>query len=143
MSELARNIASRLRQYIGDRRRAERFRVSLPVEISILQEHNSSIRRLHSTKSQTVDVSTTGLGLMVPVIRLGDQYLAGENRKLVLKLQTPKGLLDLHVTPVRYERLEEPEQGYIIGVSITAMTDEDRELYKEYLSSLPRHRSPS
>jgi hypothetical protein len=88
-------------------------------------------------------VSTTGLALIVPVIRLGDQYLAGENRKLVLKLQTPKGLLDLHVTPVRYERLEEPEQGYIIGVTITAMIDEDRELYNDYISSLPRHRSLS
>lgn len=134
MSELARNIASRLRHYIGDRRRAERCLANLPVEVFLLNGPSRS----QATHGHTVDISTTGLGVIVPAIRIGDHYLAGENQKLLLKIQLPERLVEINVTPVRYERLDETEseRGYLIGVSITSMSGEDRQSYDDYVASL-------
>jgi hypothetical protein len=138
MSELARNFASRLRHFISDRRRAERLKANFPVEVSILDEHNRPLRRGQSTHGHTLDISATGLALIVPVIRISDHYLAGEDRRLLLKLESPTGPIGIQVTPVRYERLDESESelGYLIGVSITSMSDEDKERYEKLLSDI-------
>ena len=139
MSELARNIASRLRHYIGDRRRAERCNVNLPVEVALLEEsYQHAPHRGQSTHGHTVDISATGLAVIVPVIRIGDHYLAGENRSLLLDVTLPDGTLEIQVTPVRYERLDETEaeHGYLIGVSIDSMSDQDRERFDEFVGSL-------
>ena len=134
MSELARNIASRLRHYIGDRRRAERCPANLPVEVFLL---NAS-HRSEAIQGHTVDISTTGVAIIVPAIRIGDHYLAGENQKLLLKVRLSESLVEIHVKPVRYERLDESESelGYLIGTSITSMSDDDRQLYNDHISSL-------
>jgi hypothetical protein len=139
MSELARSIASRLRQFIGDRRHAERVRVNLPVEVSLVPEsRHDPLRRPQSIGGHTLDLSSTGLAVIVPQIRLADHYLAGETRSLLLKLESPVGRLEIQATPVRYERLEEEdsEHGYVIGVTITSMSEDDRGRYNEYVSSL-------
>jgi len=139
MSELARTIASRLRHLIGDRRRAERCKANLQVEITLLEEtHDHTLRRGQSTRAHTLDISATGLALVVPVIRIGDHYLAGENRRLVLDVSLPDGPIEIEVAPVRYERLDEDasEIGYLIGVSIIAVSDQHRTQYDKFLSGL-------
>jgi hypothetical protein len=44
----------------------------------------------------------------------------------------------MQVTPVRYERLDEHanETGYLIGVKVTTMQEEDRARFAEYVASL-------
>ena len=86
----------------------------------------------------TVDLSAKGLALIVPAITLGDHHLVGENRSLSLQLEVPNGPVVMQVTPVRYERLEEQgtETGYLIGVKITGMPEEDRARFAEYVDSL-------
>ena len=137
MPELTRTILGRLRNFIRDRRRAERLQVSLPFTISLVDERSS--RRPQSTGGHTADVSTSGLALVLSVIRIGDHYLAGgENRRLRIKLELPVGPVDIQATSVRYESLDEEnsETGYLIGVSITEMSEADRARYDEYVSSL-------
>ena len=75
---------------------------------------------------------------MVPAIRIGEHYLAGENCRLVIKLELPAGPVEIQATPVRYERFDEDESdmGYLIGVSITEMSETDRGRYNEYIASL-------
>jgi len=75
---------------------------------------------------------------MLSVIRIGEHYLAGENRRLRIKLELPGGPVEIQATSVRYERLDEEnsETGYLIGVSITEMSESDRARYDEYISSL-------
>lgn len=139
MSELARSIASRLRQFIGDRRHAERRSVNLPVEVSLLsQGANKNSRRPQSIGGHTLDISASGLSVIVPAIRIGDLYLAGENRSLLIRLESPVGPLEIQGTPVRYERLDDDrsERGYLIGITITSMSDDDRARYNEYLGTL-------
>src|SRR6267142_1080295 len=92
MPELARNIVARLRKYISNRRRAERFRVRLPCSISLLEDRpGRDSRRPRSVDGHTLDISSSGLALIVSAIRIGDQYLAGENRHLLINLELPAG----------------------------------------------------
>jgi hypothetical protein len=77
----------------------------------------------------TLDVSATGLALVVPAIRIGEHYLAGADRKLHIKLELPSGPVEMKVTTVRYESLED-ESGYLIGARILEMSDADKVSYE-------------
>ncbi len=140
MSELPRRIVSRLRRYIGNRRRTKRARVRLTFTLSLSDPRTTSngSRRLPSIQGHTQDVSTTGVALIVPAIRIGEHYLVGDERSLHLSLELPDGPVELTVVPVRYESLEEDaeETGYIIGARVTEMTAQDRERFNKYIGTL-------
>ena len=136
MPELMRTIASRLREIVGNRRRAQRFKACLPVAVSLLD----SRPRAHPSalEGETLDVSSSGLALVLPAVRIGDRYLTGDSHPLRVTLKLPEATINLNATPVRYEQLERDGEkiGYLVGVQITEMTDQDRPLFDEYLATL-------
>jgi len=146
MSELPRRIVSRLRHFIGNRRRCKRVRVRLSFRLSLADPRVSSngARRLPTLDGHTLDVSTTGLALIVPAIRIGEHYLAGSDRRLHLKLELPHGPVEMRVASVRYESLDESpdETGYLIGARIIEMDDADRANFDRYLGKLMRGAPP-
>jgi PilZ domain-containing protein len=146
MSELPRRIVSRLRHFIGNRRRCKRVRVRLSFRLSLADPRVSSngARRLPTLDGHTLDVSTTGLALIVPAIRIGEHYLAGSDRRLHLKLELPHGPVEMRVASVRYESLDESpdETGYLIGARIIEMDDADRANFDGYLGKLMRGAPP-
>ena len=83
----------------------------------------------------TLDISSTGLALVVPAIRIGEHYLAGADRKLHIKLELPSGAVEMKVATVRYESLED-ESGYLIGARILEMSDADKISFEKYVVSL-------
>jgi hypothetical protein len=125
-----------LREYAGDRRDSRR-RVRLPFTLSLHERGKSANGRrpLPTLNGFTQDISTTGLGLIVPAIRIGGHYLAGGDRALEVELELPAGPIHLRVTPIRYEPVDEDrmEEGYKIGVKIADMSAADRESLKTYL----------
>lgn len=141
MADLARRIVSRLRHIIGNRRYAQRVPVRLPFTVSLdsYSSPNGS-RRLPSITGHTMDISKTGLGLVVPAIRIGGHYLAGGNRRLRVSLDLPDGPIQMHVASVRYESLDEheTESGYLIGVRINEMNEDDRAKYFKYVRRVLR-----
>jgi len=86
----------------------------------------------------TLDVSTTGLALIVPAIRIAEHYLAGTDRKLYMKLELPTGSIEMKVAPVRYESLED-DSGYLIGARIVEMNDTDRVSFEKYVENVLKH----
>lgn len=140
MPERARRIASRLRQFIGDRRHAKRREARLPITVSLAASRISQngFRRTASLDGHTVDISATGLSFVVPAIRIGEHYLTGEDRRLLLKISLPDGPIDMQVTPVRYESLDEheAEKGYVVGVLIKEMSEEHRADFDCYVKKL-------
>src|SRR5258705_8940285 len=125
MSELPRRIVSRLRRFIGNRRRCRRVstRLTFTLSLSDPRVNTNGTRRLPSLSGHTLDVSTTGLALVVPAIRIGEHYLAGADRRLKLKLDLPAGPVEMKLSTVRYESLDESEEesGYLIGARIIEM----------------------
>ena len=134
MSELPRRIVSHLRRFIGDRRHCKRVRARLKFTLSLSDPRASSngARRLPTLDGHTLDVSSTGLALIVPAIRIGEHYLAGADRKLYVKLELPSGAVEMKVAPVRYESFE--ESGYLIGARILEMSDADRVSFEKYVA---------
>jgi PilZ domain len=135
MSELPRRIVSHLRRFIGNRRRSKRVRARLNFTLSLSDPkvNTNGARRLPTLDGHTLDVSITGLALVVPAIRIGEHYLAGSDRRLYIKLELPNGPVEMKVTTVRYESLED-ESGYLIGARIIEMSDSDRVSFEKYVS---------
>jgi len=140
MSELPRRIVSHLRRFIGNRRRCKRVRTRLTFTLSISDPrvNSNGARRLPTLDGHTLDVSTTGLALVVPAIRIGEHYLAGADRKLHIKLELPNGPVEMKVATVRYESLEDSDEetGYLIGARILEMSDRDRASFEKYLAKV-------
>ena len=142
MAEFTRAVVSRMRQYVGNRRRARRYEVRLPFKLSLLSvsKNLNGMRRVSVMNGHTLDVSAHGLALIVPKITLDEHHLVGENRSFNISLELPDGAIDLKATPVRYERLEEDtnDTGYLIAVKITSMMDGDRERWNNFLASVSK-----
>jgi hypothetical protein len=140
MSELPRRIVSSLRRFIGNRRHSKRVRARLSFTLSLSDQrvNSNGSRRLPRLNGHTLDVSLTGLALIVPAIRIGEHYLAGDERKLHVKLELPTGPVEMKVATVRYESLEESreESGYLIGARIVDVSDHDRATYESYVGKL-------
>lgn len=138
--ELARSIASRLRQYAGDRRHARRVKARLDFTLSLVGPALSSngTKRVISIKGHTFDLSATGIALIVPSIIVNEHHLVGENRNMFVKLELPDGPLEVNVTPIRYERLDEhpTETGYLIGVKLGKVEASEKSRFESYVSKL-------
>jgi PilZ domain len=143
MSELPRRIVSSLRRFVGNRRRCKRVRASLPFTLSLSDSRVSSngARRLPRLNGQTLDISTTGLALVVPAIRIGEHYLAGADRKLHIKLELPSGPVEMKVATVRYESLEDSKDlsGYLIGARIVEISETERATFEKYVAQVIAH----
>lgn len=143
MPELIRSIAGRLREFVGNRRRAPRYVTHLEVGLALhVSLPGADARQKESQPVKlagyTRDISASGLALIVPTIRVGGQYVTGENRRLRIMLKLPAGSIEIHATPVRYSPLDEEgsDTGYLVGVQIVSMSDEDRALFNAYLDKM-------
>lgn len=140
MSELPRRIVSRLRRFIGNRRGHKRVQTRLNFTLSLADPrvNSNGARRLPTLNGHTLDVSSTGLALIVPAIRIGEHYLAGSDRRLHLKLELPTGAVEMKLSTVRYESLDESQEetGYMIGARIIEMADSDRASFEAYVAKL-------
>jgi len=144
MPELIRSIAGRLREFVGNRRVAPRYVTHLEVGLALnvtlpgaggRKDESQPVRLAGYTR----DVSASGLALIVPSIRVGGQYLTGENRRLRIMLKLPTGPVEIHATPVRYSPIDDDDgvdTGYLVGVQIVSMSDEDRALFNAYLEKM-------
>ena len=138
MPERLRTIASRLREFVGNRRRAPRRKVRLAVFVSLL-DATPGEPPAGGVAGHTRDASESGLAVVLPVIRLGGRYLVGDGVTLRLTLQLGERSARLYGTPVRYERLEadqdgETDPGFLVGIRLHE--DGDRALLAEYLKGL-------
>jgi PilZ domain len=143
MPELIRSIAGRLREFVGNRRVAPRYVTHLEVGLAL----NVTLPGADASKKDTQplrlagytrDISASGLALIVPSIRVGGQYVTGENRLLRIMLKLPTGPIEIHATPVRYSPLDDDaaDTGYLVGVQIVSMSDEDRARFTAYLEQM-------
>lgn len=138
MPELIRTIASRLRELVGNRRRAPRRRVRLAVFVSLLDPAPGA-PPAGGVAGHTRDASESGLGVVLPAIHLGGRYLVGEGVTLRLTLKLGDQSARLYGTPVRYERLDEgpdgqTNPGFLLGIRLHE--DGDRSMLIDYLKSL-------
>jgi hypothetical protein len=138
MPELLRSITNRLRVFVGNRRRAPRHNVRLPVFVSLL-DAAAGAPPAAGVAGYTRDVSEGGLAVLLPGIRVGERYLVGDAVTLRLTLKLPTASARLYGTPVRYERLDEegqPDSVFLVGIRLDQSGD--RAIVSDYLKSLKK-----
>jgi len=115
-----------------------RTRLRFTLSLSDPRVNSNGARRLPTLNGHTLDISATGVALIVPAIRIGEHYLAGSDRRLHLKLELPDGPVEMKLATVRYESLDESQEetGYLIGGRIIEMADEDRATFDGYVAKL-------
>ncbi|HXM35344.1 MAG TPA: PilZ domain-containing protein [Pyrinomonadaceae bacterium] len=140
MPELVRSITARIRQFIRDRRCGKRYAVRLSCQVEFAKANVKTNGRhpAPSIEGHTRDISSDGVALILPAIRIGDRYLAGENHALLVRLRLPSQTVEMHTVAVRYDTFTDGDEGtgYIIGTRITKLGQEDRAQYVEYLAQL-------
>ncbi|HEX8774507.1 MAG TPA: PilZ domain-containing protein [Pyrinomonadaceae bacterium] len=111
-----------------------RGKASVPFRLSLPGSSGDAATLMGHTR----DMRATGLSLIVPDIRLGEEEITVEDRALSVVLELPSGTVEMEVTPVRHERLdaEAAEQGFLIGVRITEISDSDCVRFVKYLRAL-------
>jgi len=142
MAEFTRAVVSRMRQYVGDRRRSKRYDARLPFKLSLVSvsKNLNGMRRVSVMDGHTLDLSANGLALIVPKITLDEHHLVGENRSFNLTLELPDGPIELQASPVRYERLDEEgnETGYLIAVKLMNLGDSERARWTEFVAEVAK-----
>ncbi|HKS30149.1 MAG TPA: PilZ domain-containing protein [Pyrinomonadaceae bacterium] len=138
MAELIRSIASRFREYLGNRRRAPRRKLRLSVRVSPVKAARParvSTADGDALYGYTRDISASGLALILPSIRINNIYLMGEDRTLELLIEDESEPIVIYGVAARYEKLEEgkADKGYLVGVRITETSPEDRARYTALL----------
>ena len=135
MPDRLRYITSRLRDFVGNRRRAPRYRVSLPVYVSLLDAAPGAPPQA-GVAGQTRDLSDGGLALLLPAVRIGGRYLVGDGAKLRITLDLGGASARLYGEPVRYEPIEgaPPEARFLVGVRLDETGD--RAALSDYLKTL-------
>jgi hypothetical protein len=145
MADLIHSVTSRLRKYVGDRRRAlrrvARFEAHLPFTVSLLSTEDEPTENFHnmpSLEGQTRDISERGLTLLLPSPRIRSVYLTVSDIYLGISLELPTGPVGMITTPARFEQLSSKEAGfgYLLGVRIIKMEEGEQHRYMEYLNSL-------
>lgn len=140
MSERLRSAFVRWREYVGNRRRAARHEMRLPVRINITPDSLGEPRA--SVTGCTQDISLHGVALVLGAIRIGTTYLTSEGLTLRLAIELPDGAtLECLATPVRYHKLEttrDADMNYLIGVRITQIADAEQQRLEKLLVSHER-----
>jgi len=135
MSEMLRRFVGRLRVFVGDRHRAPRYKARFRVTVRFRDDWSKAVRGANASQhtaqieGYTRDISSGGLALILPTIRIGTHYLTGDNVILLISIELPDEVVELQAAPVRYDPLElekEGEKGYLLGVKIIEMSDEAR-----------------
>lgn len=121
-----------------ERRLKPRFNAELPCDLAPggAQLLNPDDR----LECRTRDLSETGVGVVAGSIYVGYTCVVDEGRALHVRLALPAGEIEMEATSAHYLRLDTgaDEPVYLIGVRINSMSEEDRNLYNDYLDELSK-----
>jgi hypothetical protein len=136
---MIRSIITKITGLIAERSHASRKRYAAPVKIwfeplNVKGIHTSSADGIY-VSGETVDMSITGLGFMVSMIRVKENYLVGQERVLNVEIDLPRDKVKMQVIGRRYERegIHESLERYLVGAEIVNISEADREAYEHFL----------
>ncbi|HEV7859510.1 MAG TPA: hypothetical protein VGO91_12895 [Pyrinomonadaceae bacterium] len=122
------------------RRRAPRYKASLPAQVSLTEvdRASSGVRYSQEIQGHTREISAMGLSVVLRDVDGLVQRLDGSGRRLRIRLVLPAGPIYLHIAPVYREQLDEkkPQAGWVIAGPITKMEGADRARLVAYLGTL-------
>jgi len=145
MLALINSFAGRLREFVGDRRRAYRRNARVNARLSYtlvlldtMEQSAQEVANKRSLEGNTSDLSETGLTLLLNSVRIGGTYLTEMENYLGIKLELPDGPVSMLAAPTRFKDLDGAESGfrYLLGVRIIKMQEDAHARYLTYIRAL-------
>ncbi len=141
MPALLRFVTTKMNAIAGSHFLAPRRRAELRLKLAMV-ELNPHLSKSRTTTfdGYTLDISATGVAIMLPVNRFTDELLNQSQRKLRLVLELTTGAIEADADLVRYEPVHvndgRMKAGCLIGARILRMRAGDRERFIQHLRSL-------
>jgi hypothetical protein len=138
---MLREIAARFTNVLAQRRAAVRKKVSVAVRVRFAPLFGAVGHIKNSEKlalsGATTDVSSCGLGMILPSIRIEQSYLVGEDRPLIVEMDIHDRTIILKVVGRRYEEIGEhlSTRRFLVGAEIVEMTPTDRVAYEYFVAN--------
>jgi hypothetical protein len=138
---LSERMFNLVRGFISNRRKTRRIPANLPVRFLIVRHGRAGkVQKSRGISARTSDLSSSGLSIETSVIQIDNFHVSlsadmASEQFLEIELALPECGIRIEGLPLRYQRKEATEGNYIVGVKITAMSDEDRAVYERYLKA--------
>lgn len=141
------SLMSRIYSFLSNNVHARRYDMRLPLRVSLLDSRRNA-HRMNASCAMTGylrDISKTGLSLLVPSLRFGDNFLVSGHYPLHVLVELPTGVVNIYVAPVRYDKVHEKQtdRKYLIGARIMQMTEYDRRNLSEYMLTRRKRKATS
>jgi hypothetical protein len=130
-------VSGHARQGALEQRRTPRSCVNLPLKVSVLgiEVDAGKIKYSQSMNGHTRDLSIIGLSFVVSVNQINGLDLIKNHPRLRIVLGLPSRTVEVFGTTVRVAQIRgsESEKGWLVGVRITKMSQEDKSELFNYL----------
>lgn len=136
--------------YENDRRSNPRHRTQLAIRVLVLvtKRMDDDVESVLTCNGYTHNISETGLALVISARSINETFLDEGNCTMQVVLTLPVGSVEITGVPVRYEHVVGGEtdagqdvptdDGFLVGMIITGMSDDTRARYVEYIRELSR-----
>lgn len=111
-------------------------RLLFSLSLAATRRGDSQAQMPRLLEGYTRNLSETGLAIVVPSLHFGGRYLNVVGSPLYIQLELPAGSVRMRARPVRAERLDDGEEGYLIGARITEMNDSEWVKLVQYVRTL-------
>jgi len=136
---MIRELITRFNRSLSERMVSSRRRHKAPIKVWFEPDMNSGRLRDSAVPAcilgETADISRTGIGFVVPSIRIKEKYLVGQQRNLNIEIDLPTGKVFMRAVGCRYEKvgIHISAERFFVGAQILSLSGTDKENYETFL----------
>lgn len=136
---MIRELITKFNRSLSERMVSSRRRHTAPMKVWFDSDTNTErsrdAARAACILGETVDISRTGIGFLVPSIRVKEKYLVGHERSLNVEIDLPTGKVYMRVMGRRYEKVgvHISTERFLVGAHILSLSGADKENYETFL----------
>ncbi len=144
---MLRELITRLNRTLAERAAPARRPHCVPVKVWFDADIDTELEREKARAAciigETVDISRSGVGFLVPFIRVKEKYLVGQERPINLEMDLPNGKVRMRLLGRRYNKvgMHTSTERFLVGARIIEMAEEDRAAYETFLKRGARRAS--
>ena len=111
--------------------------VKLWFDADVNSERAQEAARAACIIGETIDLSRTGIGFLVPSIRTKEKYLVGQERNVNVEIDLPTGKVFMRVLGKRYKKvgIHVSTERFLVGAAISSLTGTDKDNFEAFLKS--------
>ncbi|MBK8465232.1 MAG: PilZ domain-containing protein [Chloracidobacterium sp.] len=138
---MIRELITRFNRSLSERMVSSRRRHKAPMKVWFEPEVNTDQARDEALSAcicgEIADISRTGIGFIVPSIRIKEKYLVGQQRNLNIEIELPTGKIFMRAVGCRYEKVgvHLSAERFFVGAQILNLTGVDKENYETFLQN--------